>query len=76
MKHSSDDQCYRTSFTTDAITVYSSTYAFIGFVVVIDIAPSLAGMIPAYLYRNQADISTFSTICEPSCLSAAPALTI
>jgi hypothetical protein len=60
----SDIQCYRTSFSTDATTVYSSTYAFIGFVVFIDIAPTLAGFIPAYIYRNQADIDVLNVMCE------------
>ena len=57
-------QCYRTSFTTDSKTVLGSTYQFIGFVALVDIAPSILTVIYATFERNERDFHDLNVYCE------------
>jgi len=57
-------QCYRTSFSTDSKTVLGSTYQFIGFVALIDIAPSLLAVIYATFERNERDFHDLNVYCK------------
>jgi hypothetical protein len=57
-------QCYRTSFSTDSKTVFGSTYQFIGFVLLVDITPSLLTVIYATFEWNERDYRDLNVYCK------------
>jgi hypothetical protein len=57
-------QCYRTSFSTDSKTVFGSTYQFIGFVLLVDITPSLLTVIYATFEWNERDYQELNVYCK------------
>jgi hypothetical protein len=59
-----DGRCYRTSFSTSPSLVHGSTYQFIGFTLLILMAPSLLTFIHTTFMQNGRDLQALSVYCK------------